>query len=418
MVFEGERHAADAFAMPGPEGRSGFWATVPVTARDQPRPLELQLSARLEGGAAATAPLGSIDVVEREPPPALEAEPADPDADLIALCMATFEPDMELFRAQVESLREQTDRGWVCLISDDSSSPERLAEMTGLIGDDRRFHLSPSPERLGFYRNFERALRLVPAEARLVALCDQDDRWHGDKLEVLRGALADATLVYSDQRLVDADGRVLRETLWEGRSNNHTNLASMLVANTVTGAATLFRRELLEPLLPFPDTPGFQFHDHWLGLVALASGDIAYVDRPLYDYVQHAGAVFCDVTHGSRPRGGPGLIESWRAGYFYGYLARQVAAEALLVRCGQALTPDKRRALERFVAAERSPAAFAWLAARPLRRLLGRTETLGTEIELAEGLLWRRLAARRGNNRFPGPASFNQKRLRRWRARI
>ena len=38
-----------------------------------------------------------------------------------------------------------------------------------------RFVVSRSPRRLGFYRNFERALRLAPPGAPLIALCDQDD---------------------------------------------------------------------------------------------------------------------------------------------------------------------------------------------------------------------------------------------------
>ena len=205
--------------------------------------------------------------------------------------MATYDPDPALFRAQVESLRAQTDRRWVCVISDDDSSPARFEQLRAVVAGDERFVVERSERRLGFYRNFERALRMAPREAGLLALCDQDDRWHPDKLEVLRGALGDAQLVYSDQRLVDAEGRVLRETLWQGRRNNHTNLASLLVANTITGAATLFRREVAELALPFPDTPGLQFHDHWLGLVALAAGDIAYVDRPLYDYVQHGAGL-------------------------------------------------------------------------------------------------------------------------------
>src|SRR5205085_2778655 len=105
------------------------------------------------------------------------------------------------------------------------------------------------------YRNFERALRMAPAEAELLALCDQDDRWYPDKLEVLREALGSALLVYSDQRLVDAAGRMVRESLWDGRRNNHTSLASMLIANSVHGAASLFRREVAELALPFPETP-------------------------------------------------------------------------------------------------------------------------------------------------------------------
>jgi hypothetical protein len=236
---------------------------------------------------------------------------------------------------------------------------------------------------------------------------------------VLRSALGDAVMVYSDQRLVDERGRVLRETLWRGRSNNHTDIVSLLVANSVTGAATLFRREVADLALPFPDTPGLEFHDHWLGLVALAAGDVAYVDRPLYDYVQHRGAFFGAVTHGEEPSRPRRLLRGGRAAYFRGYLPRAVLAQTLIARCGHRLTGAKRRALLRYVAAERSPFAFAWLAARPLRVLIGRDETLGSEAELIPGILWRWLARPLGRDAsLPELLSFQQRRLRRWRAGV
>lgn len=346
--------------------------------------------------------------------------------DTVVICMATFEPDMQLFRAQVESLRAQTDTRWACLISDDCSSPERFAQIEALIAPDRRFSASRSPARLGFYRNFERALAMIPETARLVALCDQDDRWHPDKLAVLRAALGDAMLVYCDQRLTTADGGVLRETLWKGRRNNHTNLASLLIANSITGAASLMRRGVVELALPFPEAPGYQFHDHWLGLVALAAGEIAYVDRPLYDYVQHGGAVFGDVSVGpgrARRRPPHSLMERWRAAYFYGYRSRVIQARALLDRCGRRLTGRKRRALRRFIDSERSPLAFAWLVARSVRSLAGRNETLGSELELAAGIVWRWLrvlaAPDDGARAEPPPLdAFSQERLRRWRAAV
>jgi glycosyltransferase involved in cell wall biosynthesis len=452
LIVDGVRHRPAAFGMPRPDVfpafrehpedpryRSGFWATVPIEARDRPGAVELLAAVRLRSGAELVAPLGQIQFVDPGPPPSLEAVPQRAGPGLIAICMATFEPDMELFRAQVESLRSQTDDRWVCLISDDCSGAEYFERIEAIVGADPRFAVSRSERRLGFYRNFERALEMVPAEAELVALCDQDDRWHPDKLSVLRGALGGAHLVYSDQRLVDAAGRVLRETMWKGRRNNHTSLASMLIANSITGAATLFRREVAELALPFPDTPGFQFHDHWLGVLGLAAGDVAYVDRPLYDYVQHAGAVFGDVTSGPshhaarrrRPslRGWRGFLGRWRAAYFYGYLAREAQAQAVLVRCAERLSPRKRRDLTRFVSSQRSPTAFAWLAARPLRTLALRNETLASELELAQGILWRWLIGIRGRHGrkpsrvlydagFPPPGSFSQKRLRRWRARI
>lgn len=451
VVVDGVAHRTDAHGLPRPDIAvanasaaarayfSGFWATVPITVPDRSQPIEVALAAGLADGQRMEQPLGEITVSRR---PALASVDAPPVAGTIAICMATFDPDEALFRAQVESLRSQTDEDWICLISDDCSAPERFERLVHVVAGDRRFTISRSEQRLGFYRNFERALELVPAGIELVALCDQDDRWHPDKLAVLRGAIGDAVLVYSDLRLVEADGRVRRATFWQDRRNNYNNLASMVIANTITGAAAMFRRELIDLAVPFPDTPGFQFHDHWLAVVALTAGPVAYVDRPLYDYVQHPGAVFGDVTHGPRDRAGPrnrrGLVRGisdrrsiprWRAGYFFGYLSRRAQAQTALIRCESRLEAGKRRALERFIAADSSLVALAWLLCRAVRVLFGQTETLGTEIELAQGIVWKHLIAvrsrywhhRRGplsDASVPPPQAFVQKRLRRWRATI
>src|SRR5262249_60559601 len=83
----------------------------------------------------------------------------------VAIAMATFEPDPNLFRVQIESIRAQTLREWVCIISDDCSAPERVEEMRSVISDDDRFRLERSPRRLGLYRNFESPIGMVPADA-------------------------------------------------------------------------------------------------------------------------------------------------------------------------------------------------------------------------------------------------------------
>lgn len=454
ITLDGAAHPAMAHGLPRPDVSaahpsgphnsffSGFWGTFPVPARARSGSVGVALAAVLQRGERVEIPLGTIVFTEpgararskESVPPALEARLRP---GVIAICMATFEPDKNLFRAQIDSLRAQTDENWICVISDDASDREHFEMIVEVVGDDPRFDISRSPRRLSPYRNFERALELVPDGVRLVALCDQDDRWHPDKLRALREEIGDAVLVYSDMRLVEADGRVLRETMWQGRRNNHDDLLSMLVANTITGAATVFRRELLDVVLPFPDTPGFQFHDHWLAVIALACGRVAYVDRPLYDYVQHPGAVFGHVTHGGRPakrRRLPGLgerrtVPRWRAGYFYGYVSREVQATVALLRGAGRISAAKRRALERFIACDSSLLALLWLACRPLRALIGRTETLGNELEIARGVAWKRLTElrarcwphRRGpasDASIPSPESYSEKRLRRWRARI
>jgi glycosyltransferase involved in cell wall biosynthesis len=422
--------------------RSGFWATVPIEPRERPGRLQLSVEARLADGRTESAPLGTIDVVERPEPSLYESPPGTGDQPLIAICMATFNPNMELFRAQVESIQAQTYRNWVCVISDDCSEPEQFEEIAELVEGDDQFLLSRADKHLSFFRNFERTLELAPAEAEFLALSDHDDRWYPEKLEALRDGLGSAELAYSDLRRVDVTGRVRAETLWQGRRNNHTNLASLLISNTIVGASCLFRRRVIDYALPFPSGPGWDFHDHWLALVAMSLGEIAYVDRPLYDQVQHPDAVLGRVAVDEDPsphikRLGlrarmarrRGFLSRWRSAYFSLYLHRDFHARLLLTRCGAQLTRRKRRALRLIVAAARSPLAFAWLAARPVRTLFGRNETLRLEAALARGILWRYLIAVRTMGRErPGvseddaslPSPVPQKlgpRQRRWLAR-
>ena len=325
--------------------------------------------------------------------------------------MATYSPDPALFRAQIDSIRAQRDCAWHCFISDDASGAEHLAAIEEVIGGDERFTVSSSPARLGFYRNFERAIAMAPAEYELIALSDQDDVWHEDKLAALVAVMPGAELAYSDQRLVTEAGALIADTYWTTRQNNFTNLASLLIANTVTGAASLFRRSVVERALPFPELPGEQYHDHWLAMVALALGEIHYVDRPLYDYVQHGGAVLGHDKANRRskssgwarldPRRWREILGGWASAYFDVFLRLKAISQTVLERCGDEMSPDKRRTLERFSASDRSLTGLLWLAFRPLRRLAGHTETMGVERVLARGVFYRHLAGVK--RRLPHP---------------
>ncbi len=381
--------------------RSGFWGTLSIT----PRPEGLHrvlLRARLEDGTAVTVPLLSLTATPPLPVP-VPAPSQRAAGPLVAICMATYHPPMDLFRRQIQSIRAQTHENWVCVISDDCSDPARFAAIARELDGDPRFVVSRSPRRLGFYRNFERALAMVPSEAEFVALSDQDDRWYPEKLGVLLDAIVDAQLAYSDVRVIDEDERVVSDTYWTVRRNNYSDLLSLLVANSVTGAASLFRRDLLDHALPFPPTQFGHFHDHWIALIALSLGRIAFVPRPLYDYVQHRDAVIGhDAANrmvtlherlGSLWKDPRERIRLWRHHYFVDVSRLGQCATILLMRCGGQMTAAKRRSLERFLDAERSHWALANLWRRGLRELLGTPETLGGEWMLAYAFTWRRLLA-------------------------
>jgi glycosyltransferase involved in cell wall biosynthesis len=385
--------------------RSGFWGLVRVTPR-APGPLAIGLRARLRGGGLAEASVATVMVLEPEAPQPLDPRAGGGEAagePLVVICMAAFNPAPGLIATQVRSIREQTYTNWRCVISDDCSSHAGAEAIARAVGDDPRFTVLRSPRRLGFYRNFERALTLAPAAAELVALSDQDDRWHPDKLATLVAALGDARLIYSDARVVSREGGVIADTWWDRRANNHSDLLSLLVANSVTGAASVLRRELLDDALPFPPAQFAHFHDHWLALVALSLGQIAYVDRPLYDYVQHGEASLGHAAANQmtslrdRIRSAKPLRERigmWRLHYFVDVWRLRQFTAILELRLGDRIPAAKRRELRRFDAGDASPLQLARLAARGARELVAaRPQTLGAEWMLAHALAWRRLAA-------------------------
>jgi len=320
--------------------------------------------------------------------------------------MATYEPRIDLFERQVESILAQTEPAFVCIVSDDASSDTTYAEIERVCAGDRRIVVSRATTRQGFYRNFERALSRVPPEVEYVALSDQDDVWYREKLAVLLVALRrpEVLLAYSDMQIVDGAGRVIAGSYWTDRRNNWTNLSSLLLVNTVTGAASLFRRELLKLALPFPSATGTVFHDHWLAVLALSCGRISFVPMPLHDYVQHGANVV--GRHAPLPKelkGGlaralgrflrePRLrarntMRHARRYYEDEVVPRRLLAAELERRLGGRCSARQRRAIRR-ISRLGSPGSVAWLLGRSARDIRGESETLGLENQLIKGIVW------------------------------
>jgi len=389
-----------ASAVAPPSYRSGFWGLARLAPAAPGALLELKLKAWLDDGSMQTAPLGGVRVAA-PPEPLDPLFPGPAHEPRVAICMATHQPPLDLLRRQLDSIRSQIHSNWVCVISDDCSRPDRFDEVCRLIAGDPRFVISRSPNRLGFYANFERALALAPRSCDYVALADQDDVWYPEKLAVLLERIGGAQLVYSDARIIGRDGEVIAPTYWARRRNNHTDLMSLLVANSVTGAASLFRRTLLDIALPFPPGQFAHYHDHWLALTALASGGIDYVERPLYDYVQHGTAalghaaatrVFTLRERARKLRANRGERAGFYRATYFKHVERLMAFAAILdLRCGERMARSQRRTLKRFLALEGSWLPLVRLSWRAARELTGqRPETLGAEWTLLRALLWRR----------------------------
>lgn len=215
----------------------------------------------------------------------------------VALCTHNGAAFLE---QQLRSIAGQSVPPFEIVVSDDASTDDTTtiverfaASVEGRID----VVLLRNATALGVTANFEQALRRCTGE--LIALCDQDDVWHPDRLERMTAAFESPSaspslaLVSADARLVDAAGMPLGHSLFEALElgadelaalNDGHALDALLRRNLVTGATTVIRRSLLDLTLPFPAP---WVHDEWLAVVAAALRDVAALPVSLTDYRQH-----------------------------------------------------------------------------------------------------------------------------------
>ena len=153
--------------------------------------------------------------------------------------------------------------------------------------------LIQNKERLGVTKNFEQACSMLSTD--IIFLCDQDDAWPAGKIERLLVEFCDPAvmLVHSDARLVGQHLEDLKVTLFQVLRFSKRECALIrdqrfveiyCRRNLVTGAASAFRRSLLEVAQPFPNE---WVHDEWLAAIAASCGRVVMMPECTLLYRQH-----------------------------------------------------------------------------------------------------------------------------------
>lgn len=207
---------------------------------------------------------------------------------MLQILLATFNGERWL-PDQLASIAQQSRSDWQLLASDDGSSDGTLPLLRAAADADSRIALmSPNtgPPK-GAAGNFARLLENLRLPAKTpVFLADQDDSWHPAKLERLDEHLQNSLLVFSDARIVDADG-ACTGTLFEALGVGvNVTLSGSLAENPAAGCTMAFRAELLDLALPVPKT--VVNHDWWLMICAASMDSVTVCRETLVDYRQHA----------------------------------------------------------------------------------------------------------------------------------
>jgi glycosyltransferase involved in cell wall biosynthesis len=204
---------------------------------------------------------------------------------LISIVLCTYNGERYIDE-QVTSLLAQTYQPLEIIICDDASTDNSLGSLAKFSNDPGVKIFSNSSNK-GLTASIQFALQQTTGA--FIALCDQDDIWKLNKLELMMHAIGNDVLIYSDSELVDELGNDLQIKLSDLR-NMHTgnNTLGFAFNNCVWGHAILFNRSLLSHILPIP---GNMPHDSWIGFVAAAENRIVFLNTSLTMYRQHRNTV-------------------------------------------------------------------------------------------------------------------------------
>lgn len=212
----------------------------------------------------------------------------------ISVALCTYRGERYL-REQLDSIAWQTRLPDELVVFDDNSSDGTLAiikEFTTVAPFPVRW--GKNEKNLGSTKNFQQAITQCSGD--IIALSDQDDVWHTDKLRLMEELYLTSPEVggvFSNGAVVSHVLSPLGYTLWDSfrfterdrnRFSRGKEFEILLNHNVVTGATLSFRSSLKDLLVPIPEE---WVHDSWIAIIISICSSLLYIDQCLIDYRQH-----------------------------------------------------------------------------------------------------------------------------------
>ena len=198
--------------------------------------------------------------------------------------MATYNGEKYL-QQQLDSIAAQTILPDELVVCDDCSTDktiEILENFKQKVSFDVR--ILQNDVNSGYVKNFARVIS--EAKGDFVFMCDQDDSWFPNKIEVVLKTFEEnpnAQLVAHNAMCTDANLKPLGKTLFE-----FDVIRGLRYGSAIHGFVTCVRRSYLDYMLPIPYCYSF---DRWLSLPAHVLKVRYELDKVLGYYRRHENAI-------------------------------------------------------------------------------------------------------------------------------
>ena len=205
----------------------------------------------------------------------------------IDILMATYNGEKYLAE-QIDSIICQTYKNWNLLIRDDGSSDNTFKILKEYEKKDDSIKIIKDKKgNLGIAKNFEELLKISSSE--LIMFSDQDDVWKKDKIKIMLKYVGNSDLIISDAIVTNEKLECISESLFcLVKSKN--GIIKNVIKNTYYGCCMLFKRKILEEVLPIPNNKEIG-HDLWIGLISEKYYKVKFIDEKLIYFRRHSNNV-------------------------------------------------------------------------------------------------------------------------------
>ena len=208
---------------------------------------------------------------------------------MISIAMATYNGECYV-REQLDSILVQTIGDWELIVCDDGSTDNTLSILRAYAKNDSRIKIYQNERNLGFKRNFEKAIDLCQGD--YIALCDQDDIWYPNHLEVLYNQIGNHSLSIGNSDIVNINNTYLNKRMSDTDGIHFIPEDTKLLlyreffyANPFQGASMLLKKDFALRCIPIPNE--VHYHDTWISICACFADGLIYTYTPITRYRQH-----------------------------------------------------------------------------------------------------------------------------------
>ena len=196
---------------------------------------------------------------------------------LVSIIIATYNGEKYL-QQQLTTIINQTYKNIEIIICDDASTDGTIEIIKEFSKKNRNVSYFINEKNKGVNKNFEEGF--LKANGDFIAIADQDDIWLPDKIETQILLFTSQDILLTHSTSIRFSGNNLPTKRYQSTTQLFTgnNVRKLLLRNSVSGHNIIFRKQLLQQILPIPENI---YYDWWIVQTAACNGLVAATNKVL-----------------------------------------------------------------------------------------------------------------------------------------